>query len=709
VAHLSLSLLGGFKITLDGKPVTAFGADKVRALLAYLAMESNRPQRRATLAAIFWPELPQERAAHNLRQSLLRLRRALHEDQVRPGDRSSFLLLTGQEVQFNPLSDCQLDVTDFLELVRAYRQHKHGATDGCPVCLGWLRQAADLYRGDLLAGFTLRDSLPFDEWQLVQREALRRQALDGLSRLVDHSERQNDSDGVLEYARRLVEIDPWQERAQLQLMTALARCGQEAAALEQYVTYSQRLAQEFGAAPTAEMTELSERIRKRQLTDRVVRGTVTSQAALPDERRQVTAMLCQWQNSATSHDPEELHIGLLAFERTLAQISERYGGRQQPRHGSEFLVYFGFPVAQEDAARRAVSAALALLAATHGHDHIRLGIHTGMMVSHGHELVGNVPDRARDCLRLADGDSVTITADTERLVHGRFICQPMSLADPIGQNLIYRIHAETAELDRLVWLDQTRRPISLIGREAELQQLAACFDRVYAGQGQVITVCGEPGIGKTRLTREFRQLCPWPALWLESRCLPYFQNTSLYPIINLLEQLLGFEASDDAAVKREKLLATLACDDLAHQDTIWLLSLLLGLPTATPAPQTITEEQRERMRETCVTLLQREAARQPVMLLIEDLHWADPTTIAWLTRSLEALAAVPCVLWLNWRPEFVAPWRPRPYLLTLNLEPLDPLQACRLVNEVAGLEMLPAEVCQQIVRQADGIPLFLKN
>ena len=194
------------------------------------------------------------------------------------------------------------------------------------------------------------------------------------------------------------------------------------------MTYSQRLAQEFGAAPTAEMTELYERIRTRQLTDRVVRGTATSLSALPDERRQVTALLCQWQNSATSHDPEELHVGLLAFERALAQISERYGGRQQPRHGSEFLVYFGYPVAQEDAARRAVSAALALLAATRGHDHIRLGIHTGMMVSHGHELVGNVPDRARDCLRLAERDSVTITADTERLVRSRFICQPMGFS-----------------------------------------------------------------------------------------------------------------------------------------------------------------------------------------------------------------------------------------------------------------------------------------
>jgi DNA-binding SARP family transcriptional activator len=146
VAHLSLSLLGGFKVTLDGKPVTAFGADKVRAILAYLALESQRPQRRATLAATFWPELPQERAAHNLRQSLLRLRRALHEDQARAGTRSSFLLLSGQDVQFNPLSDCQLDVTDFLELVRANRQHKHDNTDGFMLVLRafWIARAASV-------------------------------------------------------------------------------------------------------------------------------------------------------------------------------------------------------------------------------------------------------------------------------------------------------------------------------------------------------------------------------------------------------------------------------------------------------------------------------------------------------------------------------------------------------------------------------------
>ena len=149
--HLSLSLLGGFKITLDSRPVTAFGTDKVRALLAYLAVESARPHRRALLAGMFWPELSEERAAHNLSQSLLRLRRALQNDKALAGSRSSFLLLTSQEVQFNPLSDYQLDVADFLELLRAYRQHKHADADNCKVCIDWLRQAADLYRGDILA------------------------------------------------------------------------------------------------------------------------------------------------------------------------------------------------------------------------------------------------------------------------------------------------------------------------------------------------------------------------------------------------------------------------------------------------------------------------------------------------------------------------------------------------------------------------------
>jgi predicted ATPase len=130
-----------------------------------------------------------------------------------------------------------------------------------------------------------------------------------------------------------------------------------------------------------------------------------------------------------------------------------------------------------------------------------------------------------------------------------------------------------------------------------------------------------------------------PLTWLESRCLPYYENTSLYPIVRLAEAVLGFQPQDSPLARRGKLIEALDSSGLGQPASVWLLSLLLGLPTDAPAPQRITEDQRERMRETLVTYLQRQAAREPLALLIEDLHWADPTTIAWLGRSLDALAA----------------------------------------------------------------------
>ena len=181
--HLSLSLFGGFAALLDGQRLTAFGTDKVRGLLAYLVGEAARPHRRAALASMFWPELPDKKAAHNLSQSLLRLRHALGEDAIpHPAQaRQPFLLIGSHDVQFNPLSDHQLDVARFAELLRSRRQHVHAQAETCRTCMGWLEQASELYRGDFLAGFLLRDSVAFEEWQLLRQEMLHTQALEILS------------------------------------------------------------------------------------------------------------------------------------------------------------------------------------------------------------------------------------------------------------------------------------------------------------------------------------------------------------------------------------------------------------------------------------------------------------------------------------------------------------------------------------------------
>lgn len=709
MAHLRLSLFSGFQVDLDGQPVTEFGTDKARALLAYLAVEAGHPHRRAELAALLWPEAPAHKAAHNLNQTLLRLRRALHDDQ--PGLAQPFLLSDRQAVQFNLLSDHSLDVAAFTELLRGHRQHQHAGAEACSACIGWLQQAVGLYRGDLLAGFSLRDSVPFEEWLLVAQEALHGQMVDALTLLVAHHERQGQPEQVRTYARRLVALEPWQDQAQIKLMAALAQCGQDAAALAQYAAYRQSLAREFGSEPSAAATALYAQIQARQHG-----GPTDAPVSAPqprDERRQVTALVCGRRDLQGGTDPEAL-IEALAHCRDHCEAAfARYGGHRQPRQGVECLVYFGYPVAHEDAVRRAIQAGLAIVQAAHAAEHSHaIGIHTGIMAAVDGQLIGDAPTVARGCQSLAEPSSVWVTAETERLARGWFNCQPVgpkTLTAAGRATAVYRVTGESAARHRPEWLAQRQRLPHLVGRERELQQLTVCLAAVEQGAGQVVTVCGEAGIGKTRLVWELQRMRPWPGRWLESRCQPFLQNTSLHPVICLLEQLLGFQPGASPADKRDQLDRTLARFDLAAPVPARLLALLLGLPTETPAPQTITEEMRHRMRESCLALLSRAAAEQPMVLVIEDLHWADPSSLAWLDASLNTLATLPCLTLLTYRPAFAPPWQPRPHLHQLTLGPLTPAQVQELVAELAGDTALSDETRRRLVVQTDGVPLFVEE
>ena len=715
--HLSLNLLGGFVATLDGQPLTAFGTVKVRALLAYLAVESAHPHQRSALAGLFWPNSPPAKAGHNLSQTLLRLRRALREDTAR----QPFLLLTSQAVQFNPIGDCQLDVARFSALLTACRQHVHTRAETCHVCMGWLAQAADLYRGDFLAGFTLRDSVLFEEWQLVQQEGLRRQAVDVLIQLGTYHESRGEPELVQRYARRLIAIEPWHEQGQLQLMRALARDGQITAALETYAVNSRALAEGFGILPSAEATALFQQIQAGQIGRGVVSGPSPDRSATSrSERRQITALICR-QHAPNGHsDPEELHQRLVRCGSGCRAILDRYGGQREQHHGDGCLIYFGYPQTYEDAARRAVHAGLAMVTAGQGGDSVHVGIHTGVMVvggSHGsgstsHELIGDVPSVARACQSLAGPDTVLMTESTERLVRGWFDCQNLgsqTLAGTAQPLEVYCAWRESDMQSRLRWLAQMHHLTPLVGRENELNQLIAHLGAAVQGSGQVVTLSGEPGIGKSRLVYELRQVCAPSVAWLESHCLPYFQNTSLHPMIDLLEQLLGFADDDSPEARRAKLNNTLARYGLGQPAAVWLLSLMLGLPTDTPAPESITAEQRARMREVFVALAQKRAADQPLLLVIEDLHWADPSTVEWLGQSLDALVAVPCLILLTSRPTFTPAWPPQAHVFSLALGPLNPIETEQMLSELAGNQPLRDEVRQRIIAQTDGIPLFIEE
>lgn len=717
--HLSLSLLGGFTATLDGAPLTAFGTDKVRALLAYLSVESARPHARAALAEMLWPDSPAQRGAHNLRQHLLLLRRALSEETARPDPgRPALLLLTRQNVQLNPLGDVWLDVAVFGELLRACQEHTHEQAATCRVCMGWLAQAAELYRGDFLAGFALRDSVPFDEWQLVQQETLHRQAVEILARLASYHADRGEHDLVQRYAGRLVALDPWHEQGLLQLMRALAHSGQGVAALEQYARYRESLARELALPPSAEVTALFQQIQARQLggaassllaTTRIIPAAPT---VLQGERRQITALICSWRNAAGSDDPEDLEQYLAYYESWLQPLLDRYGGHGPQRQGDEWLIYFGYPQAYEDAARRAVHVGLALLAAARGNDRVRVAVHTDIMVVGAGEPVGDVPSVTRLCLSLAEPGTMLITAATERLVRGWFACCSLEIPLRTGTaqpTQVYQVLGEEAARSHLDWLAQIAHLTPLAGREHELAQLNALLEQTVQGRGTVVTVSGDPGIGKSRLVWELRQRWGTPALWIERRCSPYFQNTHLYPIIGLLEDLLGVAEDDSLEARSARLTSALAHYQIDQPGALWLLAMQLGLPTELPTPQTITAQQRERMREVTVSLLQRAAATRPLVLVIEDLHWADPSTVAWLGASLAALAAAPCLTLLTFRPAFQPPWPPSLRLSSLALAPLHTTDVAQMVADLTRASDLAPALRRHIIAQSDGVPLFVEE
>lgn len=307
MARLSLSLLGTFEVTLADRPVAAFEYDKVRALLAYLAVEVDRPHRREALAGLLWPERPERRAHQSLSQALFKLRRAIGDLEAEP----SFLLVTPQTLQFNPSSDYRLDVTTFTNLLTACHLHSHDRLESCQACMDRLQQAVALYRGNFLAGFSLGDSPAFEEWLVLTQERLQRLACEALAYLAGYFETRAEYDQALLYARREVELEPWREETHRHLMRLLILNGQRGAALAQYETCRQALAEELSLEPEAETTALYRQICDSRLSRGA--GAPLDYARNRPGRRGLLPPAAR---------PFSAHVPFVARERELAQLNE---------------------------------------------------------------------------------------------------------------------------------------------------------------------------------------------------------------------------------------------------------------------------------------------------------------------------------------------------------------------------------------------------
>lgn len=257
MAHLSISVFGSLQVTLDGRPVTAFEYNKVRALLIYLVVEAAHPQQRDTLAALFWSDLPYAASRLNLRQALATLRRAIGDSQAHP----AFLHISRDMVQFNQASTYTLDSEQFCTLYQRCANHSRPSASYCADCITWLQQAVRLYRGDFLAQFTLKDSSAFEEWAQIKREEYHRHVLDMLRQLADSYECVGAYDQACHYAWQQLTLDPWREEAHRQLMRLLTYRGQRSAALAQYQRCCRALATDLGVPPSGETVALYESIR----------------------------------------------------------------------------------------------------------------------------------------------------------------------------------------------------------------------------------------------------------------------------------------------------------------------------------------------------------------------------------------------------------------------------------------------------------------
>ncbi len=256
MSRLSISLLGAFQVTLDSEPVTDFATDKARALLAYLVVEADYPHRRDALAGLLWPDEPQRKARHNLRQALSYLRQAISDDD----NQAPLLLVSRQTIQFNTQSDHWLDVKAFKTLAALSRNHHHRGVESCLPCIRRMERMAELYQGRFLEQFFLGDSGAFEEWATLEREWLQRKAVKILQHLTNYHERRGDYERAQEYAWLQVKLEPWREEAHRQLMRLLALDGKRSMALAQYEVCCQSLGEELGVEPMEETKSLYEQI-----------------------------------------------------------------------------------------------------------------------------------------------------------------------------------------------------------------------------------------------------------------------------------------------------------------------------------------------------------------------------------------------------------------------------------------------------------------
>ena len=455
------------------------------------------------------------------------------------------------------------------------------------------------------------------------------------------------------------------------------------------------------------------------------------------ERRQLTVMFCDLAGSTELSqrlDPEDLREINRAYQDTCKTAIERYEGYIARYMGDGVLAYFGFPQAHEDDAERAVHAGLAVvesiraLEIPRGIDQeielaVRVGIATGPVVvgdligeaaSQESAVVGDTPNLATRLQSLASVNEVLISPGTYEIVPGRFEFENRGehklkgFAEPVQ---CWRAVSPVAAESRF---EATRQSglTPLVGRQHEIGMLLERWEQAKEGDGQVVFLCGEAGIGKSRITETLRErTAADDPMSLRYQCSPYHSNSVMYPIIEQLERAAKIDAGDAAEIKLDKLELLLAPSGPGVDLVVPLIAHLLSIPAENrhALPPMTPERIKEKTLEVLVAQFEQLGRNRPLLLIFEDAHWADPTSLEWLELVIDRAQSVPAVVVITYRPEFQPPWSGYTHVTSLTLNRFSHSLVTAMVDRVTGGIPLPAEVLEQIVTRTDGVPLFVEE
>ena len=448
------------------------------------------------------------------------------------------------------------------------------------------------------------------------------------------------------------------------------------------------------------------------------------------ERRQVTVMFSDLVGStalSARMDPEDLREVISAYQKCVAETVRRFDGFVAKYMGDGVLIYFGYPQAHEDDAERAVRAGLEVVTAVAGLKapvslQTRIGIATGLVVvgdligsgeAQERGIVGETPNLAARLQGIAEPNMVVISEGTRRLLGNLFELEDLGpkdlkgIAGPIGAWAAIRASSAEGRFEAMHGSGLT----DLVGREEELELLLRRWSRAKTGEGQVVLLSGEAGIGKSRLTAALlERLATEPHTRLRNFCSPQHTDSAFYPIIDQMERAARLTRDDKPQAKLDKLDAMLAQSSTSAEDAA-LFADMLSLPNdgRYPALELAPQERRQRTLDALVLQIAALSRQNPLLMIFEDALWADPTSLELFGRVVDRVPSLRVLLIVTFRPEFEAPWIGRPYVTALTINRLAQREVDAMIDRVVGNSLLPASVRHDIIERTDGIPLFVEE